>query len=230
MDTRVDAPLRTAVEVLLADFNEGLRLEGVPHFELLEQCPPADRPELLSLMNIAVLAYYGLRREREKQASAEPAPAPRRPVVTLALPDPFLLSEIRKKPELLRSLEGRAFEITLARLLEEQGYEVELQRGTKDGGVDLFFVRRDSIMGPHRYLLQAKRWRNAVGVDVVREILYLHQEHRVTKSCLAITSRFTRGAWKLGESHLWELELRDFDGVLSWLNLARVGGPRTPNS
>jgi hypothetical protein len=65
------------VEHLLADFNEALRLEGRPDFSILERCPEPYRRELLSLMNVAALAYRALeperiarRRAREKEKAA----------------------------------------------------------------------------------------------------------------------------------------------------------------
>jgi hypothetical protein len=61
----------------LADFNEALRLEGRPDFSILERCPELYRRELLSLMNVAALAYRALepertarRRAREKEKAA----------------------------------------------------------------------------------------------------------------------------------------------------------------
>jgi hypothetical protein len=54
---------KSAVD-LLATFNEHLRLHGTPDFGLLDQCPVEDRPELLSLMNVALLAYKALEPER----------------------------------------------------------------------------------------------------------------------------------------------------------------------
>jgi restriction system protein len=78
----------------------------------------------------------------------------------------------------------RDFERVLARLLEEFGYEIDLQRGTKDGGVDLFALRRAGHpLGPHKYLLQAKRWKGSVGVAPVRELKFLHDQYGMTKSC-----------------------------------------------
>jgi hypothetical protein len=120
-------------------------------------------------------------------------------------------------PELLRTLHWRTFERLLADILATFGYEVELQRGTKDGGVDLFAIKKADPLGPQRFLLQAKRWKNAVGVDPVRQLAFLHQHYRVTKSCLATTAVFTRGAWELANQYRWQLELRDFEGLLEWV-------------
>ena len=61
------------VERLLADFNEALRLHGRPDFSIVERCPVMYRKELLSLCNVAALAYRALAPEREarRQALAE---------------------------------------------------------------------------------------------------------------------------------------------------------------
>jgi hypothetical protein len=58
------------IEQLLADFNEVLRLEGRADFSILERCPEIYRRELLSLMNVAALAYRALEPEREARRRA----------------------------------------------------------------------------------------------------------------------------------------------------------------
>jgi hypothetical protein len=141
-------------------------------------------------------------------------------LVRLDLIDIALYRALSEHPELLKTLDWRVFEELLADILKSFGYVVELQRGTKDGGVDIFALRSDQL-GEHRYLLQAKRWTNRVGVEPVRQLLFLHNHHRATKSCLATTSVFTNGAWDLASQYKWQLELRDFDGIREWL--ARAG-------
>jgi len=62
---RPDKEMENAVvEQLLSLFNEVLRREGRADFSLLERCPEASRRELLSLMNVAALAYRALEPER----------------------------------------------------------------------------------------------------------------------------------------------------------------------
>jgi RNA polymerase sigma factor (sigma-70 family) len=145
-----------------------------------------------------------------------------KPVVSLDLVSPELIRALTKHPELMKTLDWRAFEYLLSTILEKLEYEVELQRGTKDGGIDIFAIKRGGPLGPHRYLLQAKRWSSAVDVKPVRELLFLRDQHRVTKACLATTSRFTRGAWRLGDEYQWVLELRDYFGLQEWVKLCEV--------
>jgi HJR/Mrr/RecB family endonuclease len=137
-------------------------------------------------------------------------------ILTFENPDHRLFATIRDHPELLKTLGWREFEKVLAKLLETMGFDIELKRGTKDGGIDIVAVKGDSTFGAHRYLLQAKRWRHRVGVSPVRELLFLKQDFGATKACLATTSTFTRGAWRLAREHRWELELRDFEQLCRW--------------
>jgi len=148
------------------------------------------------------------------------------PVVSLDLVSPELIRALARHPELMRTLDWRAFEYLLSTILEKMEYEVELQRGTKDGGIDIFAIKRGGPLGSHRYLLQAKRWSAAVSVQPIRELLFLRDQHRVTKACLATTSRFTRGAWRLADEYKWVLELRDYFGLQEWVRLcnANTGG------
>lgn len=124
---------------------------------------------------------------------------------------------LQTHPELLRTLNWRFFERLLADLLERSGYTVELRQGTKDGGIDLFAIKQTGMFGRERYLLQAKRWQDKVGVEPVRQLAFLHQHHHVTKSCLATTSTFTEGALQLAEQYEWQLELRDYQGLQQWV-------------
>lgn len=135
--------------------------------------------------------------------------------------DPTVYELLLRNPELLTTLDWRIFEELLADILKTFGYEIELTKKTKDGGIDVIAIQRGGDFGLHKYILQAKRYNNAVQVSPVRELLYLHQEQKATKSCLATTSTFTKGAWDLGAQHRWTLELKDKSGLLEWIEKAR---------
>jgi len=141
-------------------------------------------------------------------------------LLTIGEIEPAILAAVHQHPRLLQSLSWRQFERLLATILERFGYQIELQRGTKDGGIDVVAIRGDSAFGPERYLLQAKRWANRVGVEPIRELLFLKQQLGASKACLATTSAFTRGAWALAEEYRWELELRDFTRLREWISRA----------
>lgn len=140
---------------------------------------------------------------------------------SLEIIDHKLYSAILNDPELMRSVGWREFEKFLARILEEFGYSIDLQRGTKDGGVDIFALKKTGVFGAEKYLVQAKRWKNSVGVAPVRELAFLHGELKMTRSCLATTASFTRGAWELADLHKWQLDLKDFEGLKNWVKDAK---------
>jgi len=61
---------------------------------------------------------------------------------------------------------------------------------------------------------------NRIDVGIVRSLYGVKIHERATKAILATTSRFTRTAKEFMSQHCWELEPRDYDGVVDWLNLA----------
>ena len=110
--------------------------------------------------------------------------------VSLRQIDILLYKELQRNEELLKSLDWRVFEHLLADMLETFGYEVELMQGTKDGGVDVVAFGKSDLLGEHKYLLQAKRWKRSVGIEPVQRLLFVASQDRATKACLATTSRF----------------------------------------
>lgn len=132
--------------------------------------------------------------------------------------DPTIYEIIKKNPDLLRSMDWRLFEEMLADILKHFGYSIELTRPTKDGGIDVIAIKHDSYLGDHKYILQAKRQTKAVQVAPVRELLFLHNDLKATKSCFATTTTFTNGAWQEAEKYKWQLELKDRNGILEWID------------
>jgi HJR/Mrr/RecB family endonuclease len=141
-------------------------------------------------------------------------------LIRLDLIDSALYKALIADPKLLKALNWRVFEELIEDILCSFGYEVELKKGTKDGGIDLIAIKNKDILGGHRYLIQAKRYKNNVGVEPVRQLLFLHGHHKATKSCIACTAHFTRGAWNLAQQYKYQLDLKDMNGVAEWLRKA----------
>jgi restriction system protein len=68
--------------------------------------------------------------------------------------------------EQLYALSPRAFEHYVAELFERRGYQVEIRGRSGDLGVDLALTRPDG----RRAIVQCKRYRHAIGPDIVREL------------------------------------------------------------
>jgi len=131
-----------------------------------------------------------------------------------------VLSETRDKPSGLFDLNSRQFEEFIAEIWKRFGYCVELTARTRDGGRDIIAIRESEVNV--RFLIECKRYarHRRVGVETVRELYGVKLDESATKAILATTSSFTTGARDLFRRHLWELEPRDYDGVVEWIKLA----------
>jgi hypothetical protein len=128
----------------------------------------------------------------------------------------YLIKEIACSPALLQQLNWREVEKLIAEVLAGLGHSVELQRGTKDGGVDIIAFRCGSTMD--KLLKQVKHPSTGrfVGVEPVRQLYYTRSEQHATKGIIACTSGFTKGARELLDRYRWELEGRDQAGIIMW--------------
>jgi restriction endonuclease Mrr len=113
------------------------------------------------------------------------------------------------------------FEKFVAYLFEQLGWEVELTARTRDGGRDVIAVRKSEI--GLRMLIECKRYdpSRKIGVELVRSLLGVTVDERATKGILATTSTFTNDARGFLDRHIWQLEGRDYAGILDWVNRVR---------
>jgi hypothetical protein len=59
-----------------------------------------------------------------------------------------------------------------------------------------------------------------IGVGIVRELYGVKLYEGACKAIFATTSTFGMPAKDFFASHLWELEPRDYEGVVQWIKLA----------
>jgi len=93
-------------------------------------------------------------------------------------------------------LNWREFERLISELLEQDGYDVELMRGTKDGGVDVVAVKNMGHAGFFKTLWQAKKkyLKNKVGLSVIRELADTRNEFKASKGIIVTSTYLTRDA------------------------------------
>jgi Restriction endonuclease len=129
-----------------------------------------------------------------------------------------LVRELASRPGSLKTIDRRTFEELVAFLFEGFGYEVELTKKTRDGGRDVVAVRRAEIHT--KYLIECKRPDpgTPIGIRPVRELYGVKQDEGASKAILATTTYFGPDALLFMERHRWELEPRDYLGVLDWIN------------
>ena len=133
--------------------------------------------------------------------------------------DQRIVEYFHKHPRDLTTMNRRAFEELVAELFKGFGYSVEVTQRTRDGGRDIIAVRMTEVNV--RYLIECKRPDpgNIVGVQPVRQLLGVIVDEQATKGILATTARFSRDAVILYERHKWELELKEYNGLLEWIRL-----------
>ena len=122
-----------------------------------------------------------------------------------------LLRELRRRPELLYQLAPRQFEELMAELYARQGFEVEVTKRTRDGGVDLYLLNQTPT-GRALVLVEAKRYRadRPVGVGVVRQLYGVVEARRASAGVVATTSFFTPPARRFQEEVEFRMGLQDF--------------------
>lgn len=182
--------------------------EAINHYKSTQQEPILEEPTLTS-NNPDVTGQADIL-----------APAGSSKIYQLNHVDLALYAQLQAQPELMKSLDWRVLEKLLTDILETFGYIVDLTRPTKDGGIDIIAFGKPEPWGKHCYLLQAKRWSNRVGVEPVRELMFLQNDLHATMACLATTSAFTKGAWEIHNKYRWQLDLRDYDGLKEWVEKA----------
>lgn len=115
----------------------------------------------------------------------------------------------RKRNRLLASgiadidlMDGRQFEERLAAHFRQQGYAVDLTPYRGDFGADLI-IERDGF----RTAVQAKRWKDNVGVGAVQEIVSARAYYGCHNAMVVTNSSFTQAAQQLAAANgvtLWD--------------------------
>jgi restriction system protein len=135
-----------------------------------------------------------------------------------------LIAYLKLHPEGLYTIEPRQFEEIIAELLANFGWEVDLTPKTKDGGYDIFAIAKNIAPNVNAaWIIECKRYmrEKKVGVEIVRALYGAKSSFDGVNAMLATTSSFTQGARKFKSSR-YNLELRDYAGVVEWLEAYRL--------
>ena len=129
-----------------------------------------------------------------------------------------LLEYLAKHPEYMYYLNPRKFEELVARIFIDLNYDVTLTPETRDGGKDIYAIKRDGVTD-NLFLIECKKYsRNQkVGVEHVRSLYGIKQAERATSAILVTTSFFTKPAKEFQSKIRYELNLRDYNDLKEWL-------------
>jgi restriction system protein len=163
-----------------------------------------DTLEAIDLANVDSLACL-----KTLNASVSPRPnelVPVRPVVEFDMTDARFVDEVDvlsgldQRPNLME-LTPSEFESLITNLFERMGLETRQTQASRDGGVDCVAYDPRPIFGG-KVIIQAKRYKNTVGVSAVRDLFGTLQNEGASKGILVTTSGYGKAAFDFAtESH-----------------------------
>jgi len=149
---------------------------------------------------------------RHLSAAVSKSPAelvPVRPVLEFSMVDPRFvaetdaLSELDQRPNLME-LTPTEFEALIQNLLTKMGLESRQTRPSRDGGVDCVAWDPRPIFGG-KVVIQAKRYKNTVGVSAVRDLFGTLQNEGASKGILVTTSGYGQASFEFAQNKPIEL-------------------------
>jgi restriction system protein len=145
---------------------------------------------------------------------------PVRPVLEFSMVDPRFvaesdaLSELDQRPNLME-LSPTEFEALIQNLFTRMGLEARQTRPSRDGGVDCVAWDPRPIFGG-KVVIQAKRYKNTVGVSAVRDLFGTLQNEGASKGILVTTSGYGQASFDFAQNK--PIELIDGANLLYLLN------------
>ena len=159
---------------------------------------------------------------RSLKASVSRAPAellPVKPLIELDMVDPRfvttldVMSGLDHRPNLME-LSPTEFEGLITNLFAAMGLDTRQTRPSRDGGVDCVAFDSRPIFGG-KVVIQAKRYKNTVGVSAVRDLFGTVQNEGASKGILVTTSGYGKAAFEFAKGK--PLELLDGANLLHLL-------------
>ena len=160
--------------------------------------------EISSLDPVACLKRFGARISPNSQ-ELEPV----KPIIEFNMVDPRFIQET----DVLGTLDTRAnladltpsdFESLMTNLFQKMGLETRQTRASRDGGIDCVAWDTRPVVGG-KVVIQAKRYRNTVGVGAVRDLYGAMTNEKAAKGILVTTSGFGRAAYEFAKDKPMEL-------------------------
>jgi restriction system protein len=124
--------------------------------------------------------------------------------------DHDVLSDLESRPNLM-DLNPWEFENLVNNLFSKMGLDAKLTRSSKDGGVDVVAFDVRPVLGG-KVVIQAKRYKNVVGVSAVRDLYGTMINEGANKGILVTTSHYGPDAYDFSKDK--PIELIDGGGLL----------------
>lgn len=121
-----------------------------------------------------------------------------------------VLSDLDSRPNIM-DLSPFEFELLVTNLFSGIGFETKQTRSSRDGGVDAIAFDSRPLLGG-KIILQAKRYKNVVGVSAVRDLYGTMINEGANKGILVTTSHYGPDAYTFANDK--PIELIDGSGLL----------------
>ncbi|MDW3195481.1 MAG: restriction endonuclease [Cytophagales bacterium] len=129
----------------------------------------------------------------------------------------LIISDIYKDNNLLDIIEPRQFEEVVAELLQSEGYDVELTKRTRDGGYDIIALKMASGGLPLKFLVECKRHKSKIGIDIIRSFCDVIREENANKGIIFTTSYFSTESIKRQQKMGTILDFQNRKDVIDWV-------------
>jgi restriction system protein len=134
---------------------------------------------------------------------------PVRPILEFDMVDPRFIQESDVLGELddrlnLMELTPKEFESLISNLFQTMGLETRQTQASRDGGVDCVAYDPRPIFGG-KVIIQAKRYKNTVGVSAVRDLFGTMQNEGASKGILVTTSGYGKSSFDFADGKPLEL-------------------------
>ena len=128
------------------------------------------------------------------------------------------LSYLASHPRAVYDLSPRRFEELISAILRDLGYETTITPPTRDGGADIYAIRKDAV-GEILYVVECKRYapNRPVGIGQIRGLHGVKNISNASAAILVTTSFFTAPAHALQRSLRYEMSLKDYYNIKEWL-------------
>jgi HJR/Mrr/RecB family endonuclease len=126
-----------------------------------------------------------------------------------------VLRFLKKNPEKFQELTPRNFEIIVASIWKNLGYNVEMTKSTRDGGKDFYAAIHDITGTQLLYGIECKKYdvNKPVGVVELRKLYGVVQNERLTVGTLVTTSFFTKDAREFQKMNKNQIGLKDYEDL-----------------
>ena len=129
-----------------------------------------------------------------------------------------IITDIYGDHSLFNKIEPREFEQVICELLRGKGYDAQLTKQTRDNGYDILAIKLLEGNIPFKMLVECKRYKNKIGVEIIRSFKEVISNEQANLGMIATTSYFTRDAKRKQRNSEYILNFKDRNDIIDWVS------------